>query len=241
MNIVTEDDFGGLLETHTWAKQFMLLSYRDGGISAIPHGFFRTWLDEEPDFGTFHIGKNSWLGVGSTVKYDGNAQSLRLGRYVAGGSRLRFLLNGQHDKNTISMFMFSILDGGVTNVPPPQCGDTVIKNDVWLGDEAMVLGGSVVENGCIIAARSLLPQNFVSEPYGIYAGAPARLKKFRFSESIRERLLELAWWDMPLAWIKENNASFLFDLNQDEGRSMEMLAELKRLRDAATGNLEVKA
>jgi len=63
----------------------------------------------------------------------------------------------------------------------------------------MVLGGSLVENGCIIGARSLLPQNFVSEPYGIYAGTPAKLKKFRFSERVRERLLDLAWWEMPLS------------------------------------------
>lgn len=240
MNIVTEDDYAGLLETHPWAKQFMLLSYRDGGISAVPLGFFRTWLDEEPAFGKFHIGKGSWLGVGSIVKYDGEAQCLRLGRYVAGGLRLRFLLNGQHEKNTISMFMFSILENGMSNVSPPQCGDTVVKNDVWLGDEVMVLGGSVIENGCIIGARSLLPQNFVTEPYGIYAGTPARLKKFRFSEQVRECLLNLAWWEMPLSWIKENNVFFLSDLNQDEGRSIEMLTELKRRRDAVilkTGEL----
>ena len=33
------------------------------------------------------------------------------------------------------------------------------------------------------------------EPYSIYCGNPARLIKYRFSESEIERLLELKWWD----------------------------------------------
>src|SRR5690606_25441782 len=109
-------------------------------------------------------------------------QSLRVGRFVAGGLRLRFLLNGQHEMRTISTFMFSICGNGLRNVPPPQYEDSIIKNDIWIGDEVMMLGGGVIEDGCVIGARSLLPPNFRSEPYGIYAGTPARLIRFRFSE-----------------------------------------------------------
>ena len=68
---------------------------------------------------------------------------------------------------------------------PPQYVDSIIKNDVWLGDEVMMLGGGIIENGCVIGARSLLPPNFRSEPYGIYAGSPARLIRFRFSENVK--------------------------------------------------------
>ena len=123
--------------------------------------------------------------------------------------------------------MFSVFGMGLRNVPPPQYGDSILKNDVWMGDEVMMLGGGVVENGCIIGAQSRLSPNFRSEPYGVYAGAPARLLSFRFSEDIREKLLELAWWDMPLSWIKDNNDFFLMDLTADEGKSLEALAQLK--------------
>ena len=76
----------------------------------------------------------------------------------------------------------------------------------------MFLGGSVVENGCVIGARSLVPPNFKSEPYGVYVGSPARLVKFRFSEKIRELLLQLEWWDMPLSWLRVENDKFLLNL-----------------------------
>jgi virginiamycin A acetyltransferase len=114
----------------------------------------------------------------------------------------------------------------------PQYADTVIQNDVWIGDEAVFLGGSVIESGCVIGARSLIPPNFRSEPYGIYAGSPARLVRFRFSEKVRERLLELAWWDMSLQWIKDNNDAFVVDLTADEGRALEVLGELQRAKAA---------
>lgn len=163
MNIVTEPDVIGLLADHPWAGQFHVIGYREGGFSHLPYGFFRTWLDLEPGFGACHIGKCSGFGVGSIVKYDSDAQSLRVGRFVAGGLRLRFLLNGQHETR---------------NAPPPQYGDSIIKNDVWIGDEMLMLGGGVIENGCLIGAHVRLSPNFRSEPYGVYAGSPARLLSF---------------------------------------------------------------
>ncbi|MBN3722616.1 acetyltransferase [Burkholderia sp. Ac-20379] len=232
MNVTTSDDCTGILKDHPLARAFIVFGYRDGTVSTIPNNFFKNWIDEEATEGTFHIEKGSGLGVGSIVKYDGNAQRLRIGKYVAGGQRLRFLLNGQHDMRSISMTMFSTYGNGMLNPPPPQYADTEVHNDVWIGDEAMILGGSVIQSGCVIGARSLVPPNFRSEPYAVYAGSPARLIKFRFPERVRDALFDLAWWDMPLQWVKQHNDAFLVDLTADEGRSLEVLAELKRAKFA---------
>ncbi len=227
MNVNTESDYLGVDENHPWAKQFTVIRYKKGGFTCIPRGFFRNWLDEEAVGLNFYIGRCSGFGVRSTVKYDAGYQSLRVGRFVAGGLRLRFLLNGQHESRTISTYMFSIMGDGFRNLPPPQYADSIIKNDIWIGDDAMMLGGGVIENGCIIGARSVLPPNFRSEAYGIYVGSPARLVRFRFSEKVREALLAIAWWDKPLSWLSQQNHFFLTDLTEDEGRSLELLAELK--------------
>ena len=127
---------------------------------------------------------------------------------------------------TISTAMFSVLGMGLKNAAQPQYTDSIIKNDVWIGDEMMMLGGGIIENGCVIGARALLPPNFRSEPYGIYAGTPAKLIRFRFSEKVREALLNLSWWEMPLTWIRDNNNAFLQDLTTDEARALDVLAEL---------------
>ncbi|XUW88392.1 acetyltransferase [Burkholderia sp. M6-3] len=236
MNVVTSDDSVGVVPTHPLSKHFIVIGYRDGAYSTIPNNFFRNWLDEEATQGTFHIGRCTILGVGSVARYDGNAQKLVIGKNVAGGMGLKFILNAQHEMKTISTTMFSIYGEGLTNAVMPQYADTVIHNDVWIGDEALFLGGSVVESGCVIGARTLIPPNFRSEPYGIYVGSPARLVRFRFSERVRERLLDLAWWDMPLQWIKRNNDAFLVDLTADEGRALEVLGELQRDKTAELAN-----
>jgi hypothetical protein len=71
-----------------------------------------------------------------------------------------------------------------------------------------------------------LPPNFRSEPYGIYAGSPARLIRFRFPEKVCAALNELAWWEMPLSWIRDNNVSFLQDMASDETRALDIIAKL---------------
>lgn len=240
MNISTDTDFFGTIDDHSWAAQFTVLSYKDGGQTLIPHGFFRDWLGNEPDFGQFAIGRCSGIGIGSQAKYDSTVQRLQIGRYVSGGANLRFILNGQHDMRTISTYMLALGGMGLENSPIPQYADTVIKNDVWIGDEAMILGGAVIENGCVIGARTLVPPNFRSEPYGIYAGTPARLVRFRFSAQVRAALLALAWWELPLTWIRENNAHFLQDLTTDDGEALRIIAELaeskRRHLEAGAGN-----
>jgi len=235
MNVTTSDDCIGVLSDHAWAKHFIVLGYRDGAFSAIPNNFFRNWVDEEAQAGTFHIGRCSSLGVGSIAKYDEGQQKLVVGKNVSGGMRLRFLLNGQHEVRTISTSLFAIYGDGLRNALMPQYADTVIHNDVWIGDEALFLGGSEVASGCVIGARAVIPPNFRTEAYGIYAGSPARLVRFRFTEKVREQLLQLAWWDMPLDWIRENNDAFLVDLEADEGRALDTLAALQEAKDRATG------
>ena len=233
MDISTDLDFAGTSDSHPWAAQFTVLTYAGGGYSLIPLQFFRDWLDRPVENCQFQIGRCSALGVDSIAKYDGPTQALRIGRFVSGGSRLRFILNGQHETRTISTYMFSIAGSELAHPAAPQYGDSIIKNDVWIGDEAMMLGGGIIENGCIIAARAVLPPNFRSEPYGIYAGSPARLVRFRFSEAVRAALVELAWWDMPLSWIRDNNAAFLQDLTADEPAALATLAELLASRKLA--------
>jgi len=244
MQLLTENNVLGIDESHPDAQHFLVLRYADGHVSHIPRGFFRNNHDEDissAGYGSFYIGRDSILGVGSVAKYDGNRQSLSIGRHVRAGLRLRFLLNGQHETRSMAMSMFS---GLVRIPPPPQYGDTVVHNDVWIGDEAMLLGGVTVENGCVIGARSLLPADFKTEPYGIYLGAPAKLMGFRFSERVREALLKLAWWELPFDWVRENNDAFLVDLAEDESRSLDLLAELQERKAAwleATGAVTLGA
>jgi acetyltransferase-like isoleucine patch superfamily enzyme len=69
----------------------------------------------------------------------------------------------------------------------------IIGNDVWIGANAIVLAGVKVGDGAIIGANSVVTKDV--EPYSIVIGNPAKHHRFRFEEDIREKLLEMKWWE----------------------------------------------
>ena len=72
---------------------------------------------------------------------------------------------------------------------------TVIGNDVWIGERAIVLLGVNVGNGAVIGAGAVVTKDV--PPYAIVAGVPAKVIKYRFPEDIIAKLEELKWWDYP--------------------------------------------
>lgn len=57
--------------------------------------------------------------------------------------------------------------------------ETIIGNDVWIGARAIIMVGTKIGNGAIVAAGSVVTKDI--EPYAIYGGVPARKIKDRFT------------------------------------------------------------
>ncbi|WP_441252269.1 chloramphenicol acetyltransferase [Tardiphaga sp. 71_E8_N1_1] len=68
-----------------------------------------------------------------------------------------------------------------------------IGHDVWLGHGAIVLPGRKIGTGSVIAAGAIVTKDV--PPYTIVAGNPARPVRRRFSETVEDGLMELAWWN----------------------------------------------
>jgi maltose O-acetyltransferase len=69
-----------------------------------------------------------------------------------------------------------------TNKPMRLQGNTLprpvtIKNDVWIGQRAIVLPGVIINQGAIVAAGAVVTKN-VPE-YSIVGGNPAKVLKIR--------------------------------------------------------------
>lgn len=94
--------------------------------------------------------------------------------------------------------------------------NVILGNDVWLGRNVQLSFGSIIGDGCIIGEKSLVRGD--CEPYGIYAGAPAKLIRFRFPESIREQLIETQWWKWSYEKIKRNQSFFSTQLTNYDGQ-----------------------
>lgn len=83
----------------------------------------------------------------------------------------------------------------------------VIGNDVWIGYGAVILGGITIGDGAIIGAGAVVTKNV--EPYAIVAGNPAKVLRKRFDDNTVAHLLELAWWDKDLDWIRKRTDCFV--------------------------------
>lgn len=54
----------------------------------------------------------------------------------------------------------------------PGKGGIVVGDDVWIGANCVLLDGSQIGQGCVVAAGSVV--RGVLEPYGVYGGNPLR-------------------------------------------------------------------
>jgi acetyltransferase-like isoleucine patch superfamily enzyme len=68
-----------------------------------------------------------------------------------------------------------------------------VGHDVWIGRSAIVLPGVEIGNGAVVGAGAVVTKDVA--PYAVVAGSPARLLRYRFSESTVARLAATAWWD----------------------------------------------
>ena len=71
----------------------------------------------------------------------------------------------------------------------------MVGNDVWIGQDSLILPGVHIGDGAVIASRSVVSRDV--PPYGVAGGNPARVRKKRFGEALIQILLELRWWDCP--------------------------------------------
>ncbi len=136
-----------------------------------------------------------------THHYEHNGDKLVIGKFCQIAAGVEFIMNGaNHQMNAVTTFPFYTLDGWNMNPPEvsdlPLKGDTVIGNDVWIGQNAVILPGVHIGDGAIIGTNSVVGSNI--EPYTIVAGNPARVLRKRFDDEFIALLLQFKWWDKSI-------------------------------------------
>ena len=136
--------------------------------------------------------------------YDFLGDRLIIGKFCQIGSGVEFVMNGaNHQMNAVSTFPFYTLSGWDMDAPSLSDlsikGDTVIGNDVWIGQRAVILPGVHIGDGAIIGANSVVGSDV--EPYTVVVGNPARVLRKRFDDELISLLLRFRWWDKSIAEI----------------------------------------
>lgn len=136
-----------------------------------------------------------------THLYPWNNDKLVIGKFCQIAAGVEFVMNGaNHQMNAVSTFPFYTLAGWDMKAPTPEDmplkGDTVIGNDVWIGQNATILPGVHIGDGAIIGASSVVGSDV--EPYTIVAGNPAQFIRNRFDDELTNLMLKWRWWDKPI-------------------------------------------
>ena len=138
--------------------------------------------------------------------YPWSRDKLIIGKFCQIASGVEFVMNdANHQMNAVSTFPFYTLEGWEMDAPDstdmPFKGDTVIGNDVWIGQNAVILPGVHIGDGAIIGANSVVGSDV--EPYTIVVGNPAKPLRKRFDAELIELLLRFKWWDKSIDEINE--------------------------------------
>lgn len=121
---------------------------------------------------TVHYGNNIWLGDNSyinpgAVVIAGKGSKIQIGNdcMISYNAHLRTSAHNYLKKNIL------IREQGMTEK------DIVIEDDCWVGFGAQIMAGVTMKHGSVLAAGGVLTHD--TEPYGVYAGVPAKKIKER--------------------------------------------------------------
>ncbi len=124
---------------------------------------------------------------------------------------------------TISAFPYVPYVGNFVKERKQSYQKVIIKNDVWIGANSVIMPGITLGNGAIIGAGAVVTKNVPD--YAIVAGVPAKVIKYRFSQDIIERLLILKWWDLDPKIIKEHIQLWGDEFNCDSLKKLEEICK----------------
>lgn len=152
------------------------------------------------------VGKHTYGHQNIKVFEWGEGAKLKIGSFCSLGGNLSIYLGGNHRIDWVTTYPFghikqNVFDRFNGEGHPKTNGDVVIGNDVWIGANSVIMSGVKIGDGAVIANNSHIVKDV--EPYSIVGGNPAKLIKYRFTNDIITKLLQLKWWEMEDKEINE--------------------------------------
>lgn len=132
------------------------------------------------------VGKKTYGGI-NVIDFSPTDTKLYIGSYCSIAPGVQFLLGGEHQIKSISTYPFKAYEFGYAREAGSK-GDIIVKDDVWIGCNAIICSGVTIGQGAIVAAGAIVTKNV--EPYSIVGGNPAKFIKWRFDENCRQKLCE---------------------------------------------------
>lgn len=133
------------------------------------------------------VGRYSY-GFINVTDHSTSKSILEIGDFCSIAPDVKFILSGEHKTDMLSTFPFKAKFGLETTEAVDK-GSIIIKNDVWIGANSLILSGVTVNQGAVIAAGSVVTKDIPA--YAIAGGNPAKVIKYRHPHEVIQRLLTI--------------------------------------------------
>ena len=77
----------------------------------------------------------------------------------------------------------------------------LIKEGAFIGINSVIMPGVTIGKHAVIGANSVVTKDV--PPFAVVGGVPAKIIKYRYSQEMINRLLEIEWWNLPDAEISK--------------------------------------
>lgn len=101
-----------------------------------------------------------------------------------------------------------------------------VEDDVWIGQGAVILGGAILHQGCVIGAGSIVSCEV--PPYAIYVGH--KVIKYRFKPEICERLSKIDFSKIDKSVIKQIRGWHQIEIDENNINELLKVLPLKNNR-----------
>lgn len=145
--------------------------------------------------GNYTYGELNILDFNENVK-------LEIGHFCSIASNVIFVLNADHNMQTISTYPFKVKCIKSLRHEAVSKGDIVIDSDVWIGTGAIILSGVHIGQGAVIAAGAVVTKDI--PPYAIAGGVPAKIIRYRFENDIIQKLMSIDYGKLTSKQVAEN-------------------------------------
>ena len=163
------------------------------------------------------------VSIGRKVEFVGDYSCCRIGRYtyISSGYIENAIIGsfcsiannvtigpGNHKTQTLSTYpIFARVLKSNQNSDFETEEPAVIGNDVWIGQNAVIMSGVKVGNGAVVAAGAVVTRDI--PPYQIWGGVPAKLIRVRFNEEKIHWIESVKWWEQSIEWIRDHQDYFM--------------------------------
>jgi virginiamycin A acetyltransferase len=150
------------------------------------------------------VGDNTYGDLNIWSFGDIDNEKLTIGSYVSIAKNVHFILSGNHRMDTLTTYPIKtkLLNRNYTDPDDSISKGPIFVNDgVWIGFGCIILSGVTIGKGAVVAAGSVVTKNI--PPFAIAGGNPAKVVKYRFSEDIIERMMDVDLKNISESFIEE--------------------------------------